>query len=336
MELEEKDDALKKNSFSLERIKAKKPLLILAGPTAVGKTAVSVELAKRLSGECISADSVQVYRGLDIGSAKVTTEEMQGIPHHLIDVLEPKEHYDAVRFQAMAEEAVSGIYERKHLPILVGGTGFYIQALLYGIGFSKEPEEQGEIRARLEKEAVAPGGAERLYAQLKDIDPKSTEKIHAHNLRRIIRALEYYELHGSPISLHNEEERQKAPVYDAAFFVLTDDRECLYERINSRVDKMMEQGLLRETEELYEQGFRSQDSVMQGIGYREMLSYLEGKYSLKDAAELIKKNSRNYAKRQLTWFRRERNVNWVDISEFNYKKDKIVQWITEKCMEIWG
>ncbi len=315
----------------------KRPLLILAGPTAVGKTSVSVELAKELNGECISADSVQVYRGLDIGSAKVTEAERQGIPHHLIDVIDPAVNYDVSLFQKMAAEAIEKVYAKDKLPILVGGTGFYIQALLYGIDFSEEPDErQQEIRQQLEREAAEEGGPDRLYARLQAVDPASTEKIHAHNVRRVIRALEYHTLHGRPISRHNEEERQRPPVYDAAFFVLTDDREKLYARIDSRVDSMMSAGLLEEVKWLRDLGLSPDHTSMQGIGYKEMLQYLNGKCSLPEAAEAIKKHSRNYAKRQLTWFRREAAAEWIDISKFNYEKDEIVKWIIRKCTARWA
>ncbi len=315
----------------------KRPLLILAGPTAVGKTSVSVELAKELNGECISADSVQVYRGLDIGSAKVTEAERQGIPHHLIDVIDPAVNYDVSLFQKMAAEAIEKVYAKDKLPILVGGTGFYIQALLYGIDFSEEPDErQQEIRQQLEREAAEEGGPDRLYARLQAVDPASTEKIHAHNVRRVIRALEYHTLHGRPISRHNEEERQRPPVYDAAFFVLTDDREKLYARIDSRVDSMMSAGLLEEVKWLRDLGLSPDHTSMQGIGYKEMLQYLNGECSLPEAAEAIKKHSRNYAKRQLTWFRREAAAEWIDISKFNYEKDEIVKWIIRKCTARWA
>ena len=316
---------------------AEKPLIIIAGPTAVGKTAVSVAVARAMHGECISADSVQIYQGLDIGSAKVTREEMQGVPHHLIDVIPPTVNYDAAMFQRMAGAAIKDVYERKHIPILVGGTGFYIQGLLYGIDFTEEPsEEQLALRRKLEEQAALPGGPEKLYAELMRVDPASTVKIHAHNVRRVIRALEFYHLHGTPISRHNAEERKKSPVYDSMFFVLTDDREALYQRINKRVDLMMQQGLLDEVRRLREMGLDRSLTSMQGIGYKELLEYLDGSISLEDAVELIKKHSRNYAKRQLTWFRRERDVIWVNIKDFDYKKDSIAKWIIEKCMNQWG
>ncbi len=315
----------------------KRPLLILAGPTAVGKTSVSIELAKAMNGECISADSVQVYRGLDIGSAKVTEAERQGIPHHLIDVIDPSVNYDVSVFQKMAAEAIEKVYAKDKLPILVGGTGFYIQALLYGIDFSEEPDErQQEIRRKLEAEAAEEGGPDKLYARLQAVDPASTEKIHAHNVRRVIRALEYYTLHGKPISQHNAEERKRPPVYDAAFFVLTDDREKLYARIDSRVDLMLSAGLSEEAGWLRDLGLSPDHTALQGIGYKEMLQYLNGECSLPEAVEAIKKHSRNYAKRQLTWFRREAAAEWIDISKFNYEKDEIVKWIIRKCTARWA
>lgn len=196
----------------------KRPLVIIAGPTAVGKTAVSVQLAKQLQGEIVSADSVQVYRGLDIGSAKVTKEEMEDIPHHLIDVIDPETDYDVNRFQRMAEEAIEGIYQRGHVPILVGGTGFYIQALLYGIDFTEENEEvHREIRKKLEAEAATPEGRDALYERLQTIDPESAVKIHKNNIPRVIRAVEFYELHGTPISLHNAEEKKRSPAFRRPF-----------------------------------------------------------------------------------------------------------------------
>ncbi len=315
----------------------KRPLLIVAGPTAVGKTAVSVALAQKLNGECVSADSVQVYRGLDIGSAKVTEAEMQGVRHHLIDVIDPAVNYDVSLFQGMARDAIEDIYRRGKLPILVGGTGFYIQALLYGIDFSEEPDEtQKEIRAALEKKAAEPDGPAALYEELLRVDPASTEKIHAHNVRRVIRALEYFRLHGSPISAHNAEERSRAPEYDAAFFVLTDERAKLYARIDRRVDEMLSQGLEEECRRLLALGLSPEHTSLQGIGYKEMLSHLRGECTLEEAAELIKRHSRNYAKRQLTWFRREPAAQWVDISEFHYEKEEIAEWITTKCTEQWA
>ena len=327
---------------------SKKPLIIIAGPTAVGKTAVSVLLAKALGGEVVSADSVQVYRGLDIGSAKVTKEEMDGVPHHLIDIIDPDTDYDVSMFQSMARDAIEGIYERGHVPILAGGTGFYIQGLLYGIDFTEEDDAaHKDIRARLEEQTSDPEGAHKLYERLKEVDPESTLKIHEHNLRRVIRALEFYEIHGAPISAHNAQERCKQAVYNSAFFVLNDEREKLYERINKRVDIMVQQGLVQEARKLYDLKLPAERTSMKGIGYRELISAFrcidgstlateEKRAIIEQAVAEIKQNSRNYAKRQITWFKRERDVNWIDIKDFDYKKDRITEWIIEKCLNLLG
>ena len=313
---------------------SRRPLIIIAGPTAVGKTAVSVALAKEIDGEIVSADSVQVYRGLDIGSAKVTNEEMEGIPHHLIDVCDVTENYDVTRFQTMAEKAIEEIYQRGHIPILVGGTGFYIQALLYGIDFTEEPEAiHADVRAELEREAEMPEGAVRLYAELLSVDPASCEKIHPHNIRRIIRALSFYRIHHSPISLHNEEEHARRARYDSMFFVLTDDREILYQRIDQRVDRMMEQGLMEEVKWLYGKKLPPDSTALKGIGYRELLDVCDKRATMDDAVAKIKLNSRHYAKRQLTWFRRERDVIYINIGEVSRDKQRITAWITEQCMK---
>ncbi|MDO4304215.1 MAG: tRNA (adenosine(37)-N6)-dimethylallyltransferase MiaA, partial [Bacillota bacterium] len=284
----------------------KKKLIILTGPTAAGKTSLSISLAKRLGGEIVSADSMQVYKYMNIGSAKITKAQMEGIPHHLIDVLMPDEEFNVFRFQQMAKEALSGIYDRNHVPIVVGGTGFYIQALLYDIDFSQE-EGKEEIRKRLEKEGET-YGALYLHEKLKKIDPVSAEMIHPNNEKRIIRALEFFELNGYPISLHNERERQRTSPYSFHYFVLTDERDRLYERIDKRVDQMLEEGLVEEVKGLKEMGYHRQMVSMQGLGYKEILDYLDGSCSLKEAVYRIKRDTRHFAKRQLTWFRRERDV----------------------------
>ena len=313
----------------------KAPLLILAGPTAVGKSELSLRLARELSGECISADSMQVYRTLDIGTAKMTEAERQGVRHHLIDVIAPEENYDVKEFQHMGRQAVRETLQNGHLPILVGGTGFYIQALLYGIDFTEERGD-GEIREALEKAAETEAGRRGLYEKLQQTDPLSAERIHSRNIKRIIRALEFYEIHHMPISLHNDAEKKREACYDAQFFVLSDEREALYERINRRVDAMMAGGLLEEAERLYRSGIDRGATSMQGIGYRELFRYFDGACSLPEAVEAIKKNSRNYAKRQFTWFRREESAIWVHLPDFSYDKEKISSWITEKCMKHWG
>lgn len=303
----------------------KRPVIILTGPTAVGKTAASIGLAKAVGGEIISADSMQVYRHMDIGSAKITADEMQGIPHYLVDVLDPEEAFNVVRFQEMAKAAMEKIYDNGHVPIVVGGTGFYIQALLYDIVFT-ENDSDFSFREELERTAEEKG-AEYLHALLKQADPKSAEQIHPHNIKRVIRALEFNRKTGQKISTHNEQERSKQSPYNFAYFVLTDDRKALYERINKRVDKMMEQGLLEEVRALKDRGIARDSVSMQGLGYKELLAYLDGEISLEEAVRIIKRDTRHFAKRQLTWFRRERDVIWIDRQEIGQEEEKIINYM---------
>ena len=309
----------------------KKPMVILTGPTAVGKTALSIALAKRINGAVISADSMQVYRHMDIGSAKVTPEEMEGVPHYLIDVLEPGQEFNVVVFQELAKQAAAKIYSRGHIPIVVGGTGFYIQALVYDIDFT-ENDEDTAFRRTLEEQAKREG-AEALYERLRAVDPESCESIHAHNIKRVIRAIEFYEKTGKKISEHNREQRQNDSPYNFAYFVLNDDRERIYERINGRVDLMMAQGLVEEVRALRESGCRKDMVSMQGLGYKELLSYLEGETSLEEAVYLIKRDTRHFAKRQLTWFRREKEVIWVDKTVFDYDSQKILNFMQDFLRE---
>lgn len=309
----------------------KKPLIILTGPTAVGKTKASIGLAKAIGGEIISADSMQVYRHMDIGSAKITKEEMADVPHYLIDVLEPEEEFHVVRFQQMAKAAMTDIYSRGKIPIIVGGTGFYIQALLYDIDFT---ENEGDSVYREKLEALAEEkGAAYLHGQLAMVDPKSAEEIHANNIKRVIRALEFYHQTGQKISEHNERERQKESPYQFCYFVLNDRRECLYERIDQRVDQMIRNGLVQEVQTLKERGCTKQMVSMQGLGYKEIFSYLEGDCSLEEAVYIIKRDTRHFAKRQLTWFKRERDVIWVQKDELNYDDKKLLQSLLESIKE---
>lgn len=309
----------------------KKPLIILTGPTAVGKTKASIGLAKTIGGEIISADSMQVYRHMDIGSAKITKEEMADVPHYLIDVLEPEEEFHVVRFQQMAKAAMADIYSRGKIPIIVGGTGFYIQALLYDIDFT-ENEGDSVYREKLEVLAKEKGAAY-LHGQLAMVDPKSAEEIHANNIKRVIRALEFYHQTGQKISEHNERERQKESPYQFCYFVLNDRRECLYERIDQRVDQMIRNGLVQEVQTLKERGCTKQMVSMQGLGYKEIFSYLEGDCSLEEAVYIIKRDTRHFAKRQLTWFKRERDVIWVQKDELNYDDKKLLQSLLESIKE---
>ena len=309
----------------------KRPLVILTGPTAVGKTALSIALAKAIGGEIISADSMQVYRHMDIGSAKITPEEMEGIPHYLIDVLEPDQEFNVVVFQELAKQAAAEIYSRGHIPIVAGGTGFYIQALVYDIDFT-ENDEDTAFRRTLEEQAKREG-AEALYERLRAVDPESCESIHAHNIKRVIRAIEFYEKTGKKISEHNREQRQNDSPYNFAYFVLNDDRERIYERINVRVDLMMAQGLVEEVRALRESGCRKEMVSMQGLGYKELLSYLEGETSMEEAVYLIKRDTRHFAKRQLTWFRREKEVIWVDKTVFDHESQKILNFMQDFLRE---
>ena len=307
----------------------KKPLIILTGPTAVGKTKLSIELAKAVNGEIISADSMQVYKHMYIGSAKIKKEEMCGVSHHLIDVLEPDEEFHVVRFQEMAKQAMEEIYAKGKVPILAGGTGFYIQAVVKDIDFSKETEKS-PVREELEKLAEEKGCAY-LHERLQQVDPKSAEKIHANNVKRVIRALEYFELTGKPISLHNEEEAAKESPYNVAYFVLNDVRERLYERIDARVDAMLQEGLVEEVSGLAKKGYTKDMVSMQGLGYKEILSYLDGSYTLDEAVYILKRDTRHFAKRQLTWFKREKDVIWVNKQDFHYEENEILNYILENC-----
>ena len=300
----------------------KKPMVILTGPTAVGKTALSIELAKRINGAVISADSMQVYKHMDIGSAKIMPEEMQGIKHYLIDEFEPDEEFHVVRFVERAKHCLEEIYADGKIPIIAGGTGFYIQALLYDIDFT-EQEGDPAYRASLEQLAVKKG-ADYLHGMLRTVDPASADAIHANNIKRVIRALEFYHLSGSRISEHNEKERQKTSPYNFAYFVLTDERAHLYERIDRRVDLMVEQGLVDEVRHLKDMGYHKEMVSMQGLGYKEILSYLDGEMTLEEAIYVIKRETRHFAKRQLTWFRRERDVIWFDKAAYHYNEEQIL------------
>ena len=306
----------------------KRPMVILTGPTAVGKTALSIELAKKINGSIISADSVQVYRHMDIGSAKVMPEEMDGVRHYLIDEFEPDEEFHVVKFVERAKEHLEEIYAEGKIPMIAGGTGFYIQALLFDIDFDDTCEDTA-YRTQLE-DTPKELGNEWLLEQVRSVDPASAEAIHANNTKRLIRALEYFKLTGRPISEHNEKQRQKESPYNFCYFVLNRDRAELYRRIDLRVDQMMEQGLLKEVEALKAMGYDRSYVSMQGLGYKELLSYLDGECTLDDAVSQIKQSTRHFAKRQLTWFRRERDVTWLDID--GEKNDYVISLLTEQCV----
>lgn len=309
----------------------KKPLVVLTGPTAVGKTKLSITLAKALGGEIISADSMQVYKHMDIGSAKITEKEMDGVPHHLIDVLSPFEEFHIVRFQELAKKAMEDIYNRGKTPVFVGGTGFYIQAITKDIDFT-EGEEDKQYREELSRLAAEKGN-EFLHEMLREVDKKSAEEIHANNVKRVIRALEFYKENGFPISQHNEEQKQNETPYNLAYFVLNAPRDLLYERIDRRVDEMMENGLVKEVQKLKDMGCRREMTSMQGLGYKEILSFLEGEVPLEEAVRILKRDTRHFAKRQLTWFRRESDVIWVDKDKFSFDEEKILEYMLSVCKE---
>lgn len=308
-----------------------KKLVILTGPTAVGKSELAVKLAKEIGGEIISADSMQVYRHMDIGSAKILPEEMERIPHHLIDVLEPTEEFNVVVFQKMAKDAMEGIRQRGHIPILTGGTGFYIQAVLYDIDFTHN-DEDSLLRRQLEQLANDKGN-EILYERLKQIDAESCETIHPNNVKRVIRAIEFYEKTGKKISQHNREQHENLSPYRFAYFVLNDERAKLYDRIDKRVEKMLAQGLVAEVESLKNMGCTRDLVSMQGLGYKEILDYLNGNCSLEEAVYLIKRDTRHFAKRQLTWFRREKEVTWINKQDFNYNSQEILDYMIRMLQE---
>ncbi len=306
----------------------KRKLVILTGPTAVGKSALSVKLARRINAEIISADSMQVYRHMDIGTAKITKEQMQNVPHYLIDELEPDEEFNVVTFQKRAKEYMAEIYQKEKIPMIVGGTGFYIQSVLYDIDF-EETEQDCDYRNELE-ELAQKEGAHVLHEMLRQVDERAAKEIHENNVKRIIRALEYHKLTGQTISEHNQNERAKESPYEFYYFVLNDDREKIYRQIDDRIDGMIEAGLVEEVKALYEKGFTEDMVSMQGLGYKEIISYLKGECTLDEAIYVLKRDTRHFAKRQLTWFRREREVIWLDKKEFAYDDEAILHFMNRQ------
>lgn len=299
-------------------------LIVLTGPTAVGKTALSIRLAQDIGGEIISADSMQVYRGMDIGSAKIRPEERQGVPHFLIDVLDPSESFDVTKFQRLAKEAMQQIYGRGHIPILVGGTGFYIQSVVYDIDFTENDPDPG-YRRKLEELSRESGGPERLHALLLQADPESAGQIHPNNVKRTIRALEFHHQTGRKISEHNQKQHARTSPYHFVYFVLNDDRDRVYKRIDRRVGLMMEEGLEEEVRRLRDMGLTQNMVSMQGLGYKQMLDYLDGKISKEEAVRLIQRDTRHFAKRQITWFKREQDVIWIDRGKYGQDEERILK-----------
>lgn len=289
----------------------KEKLLVIIGPTAVGKTKLSIDMAKKFNGEIISGDSMQVYKGMDIGTAKITLDEMEGIPHHLIDIKNPDESFSVAEFQLLVRKKITEITMRGKLPIIVGGTGLYIQAVIQDYQFSDAPSDE-EFRSALEKRLQIEG-SQILYDELVQIDRASAEKIHPNNSRRVIRALEIFHCTGKTMS-EFQGNQNVGLVYQTALIGLSMDREKLYERINHRVDQMVHLGLEEEVKALYDSGLRDCQSV-QGIGYKEFFAYFEHKLSFVETIQQLKQNSRRYAKRQLTWFRNKMNVEWFDMTD---------------------
>lgn len=306
----------------------KRPLIILTGPTAVGKTETSIRLAKTIGGEIISADSMQVYKGMDIGTAKITKEEMDGVPHYLVDCMEPDDEFNVMLFQQKAKQHMEEIYKRGKIPILVGGTGFYIQSVLYDIDFTKEQEADGyrEELMQLSKQK----GEQYLHDMLRRIDADSAASIHPNNVKRVIRALEYFHFTGETFSEHNKREREKESPYAFLYVVLNMEREVLYDRINRRVDVMMEAGLPQEVERLLSKGYKKELVSMQGLGYKELIPAIQGEYSMEEAVYRLKRDTRHFAKRQLTWFRREKDVFMLDKKE-NTPVEQTIQIILEQA-----
>lgn len=308
-------------------------LLIIADYTAVGKTDISIKLAEKLNGEIISADSMQIYKYMDIGSAKITKDEMKGIPHHLIDVVEPHEEFNVSSFKTLAEKSIKDIWSRGKLPIIAGGTGLYINSLIYNYDFTDadRDEKYREYLTKLSEDK----GKEYVHSLLKDIDEKSYEKLYPNDLKRVVRALEVYKITGKSISEYTKENEKKLYdiPYNVNYFVLNMNREVLYERINKRVDIMMGKGLIEEVKKLESMGYTPDMQSMKGIGYKEVLFYLNGDISLDEAIYLIKKGSRNYAKRQLTWFRKDKRSIWIDKYKYTFEEeivDKIIKMVKDK------
>ncbi len=304
-----------------------KRLIVISGPTAVGKSSIAVKLASEINGEIISADSMQVYKNMDIGTAKIKKEEMMGIPHHLIDIIEPEEDYNVTLFKNMAYKAIEDIRKRGRYPIIAGGTGFYIQSLLYDVDFS---DTSGTKYRESLFETAKEKGNGYLYEELIKCDPEAASYIHANDLKRVTRALEYYHETGKRISDHNNAEKNKEPVFDFCYFVLNIPRDELYERIDARVDAMIKAGLVGEVERLLDGGCKKGMVSMQGLGYKEIIEYLEGNISLDEAVRIIKRDTRHFAKRQLTWFKRERNVIWINKDEFDHDEDRIVEFMIKR------
>lgn len=299
----------------------KEVIVVIVGPTAIGKTDVAIDLAKILDGEIISADSMQIYKYMDIGTAKPTIEERQGIPHHMIDVVAPDEEFSVAQFQQQAKKLIQDIRQRGKLPIVAGGTGLYINSLIYPMDFTDAAEDH-DFRERM-RALASEKGNEYVYKKLYDIDPDTAQRIHYNDIRRIIRALEVYHLTGKPMSHYNQNFKTADKPYNSIIIGLTMDRSKLYDRINRRVDIMLEKGLIEEVKGLLKMGYNKNLTSMQGLGYKEIVTYLEGKRTLTESAEILKRDTRRFAKRQFTWFKRIKDIQWINRDDFN-SKEKLV------------
>ena len=302
-----------------------KDLIVLTGPTAVGKTSLSIALAKAVNGEIISADSMQVYKYMDIGTAKITEEEKEGIPHYLIDELEPDEEFNVTIFKDKVMKYIKEIKSRGKVPIIVGGTGFYIQSVVYDINFN-EYTDDSEVRQKYEEMAESIGKTE-LHNKLALVDKEYADSVSPNNVKKVIRALSFYEMTGEKLSEHNKREKERSSPFDFSYFVLTMDRTKLYERIEHRVDLMFKMGLIDEVKNLMERGYDRSMVSMQGIGYKEVIDYLNGETSLDECIQIIKRDTRHFAKRQLTWFKREKIVTYINKDDFGNEADCLKEMI---------
>jgi tRNA dimethylallyltransferase len=308
----------------------KRSIIVIAGPTAVGKTSISIKVATEINGEIVSCDSMQLYKHMDIGSAKPTKAQLAMVPHHLIDVIDPKESFSVARYQQMAKEAINSIFDKDKIPVITGGTGLYLNSLLYDMDFGSN---QGDDSYRNTLFDIAKNlGNEALFARLRDMDPKAAERIHPNNVKRVVRAMEAVHFNGQGLA-DFASVNQTTKDYDAILIGLTRDRNELYQRIEERVDQLLAEGLLEEINTLKEMGFTSADIAMKGIGYKELLDYLDGIYDLTTAIDLVKKNTRHYAKRQMTWFKRYKEMQWFNLSEDKNEEqsmEKIMTWLNKK------
>lgn len=309
----------------------KENLIVIVGPTAVGKTAVSIDLAKKINGEIISADSMQIYKYMDIGTAKVSKEEMENIPHYMLDIVYPDEDFTVAEYKEKAEYYIHKINMSGKIPIIVGGSGLYLNSIVYELKFTRV-ETNEEFRKKYNQIADTYGN-QYIYDELCKVDPLSAQRINPNDRKRIIRALEIFHETGKPMSYYNKDFRKEVDKYNLAMFGLTMDRRKLYPRINKRVDEMIEKGLIEEVQKLLDMGYTKDLVSMQGIGYKEIIPYLEGKIELDKAIEILKRNTRRFAKRQLTWFRRDNRIEWIDVSQFD-SIDEVTEFIINSAKKI--